>query len=92
MLVLCGVLMASRCPTISAKHLRVPANRMVPVLLFVMFVIGMLVSQFWVTLGVIGILYLLSVPVCGIVFLRMRRRYDTQQTPHPPQTPVSAAQ
>ena len=91
MLLLCGLLMASRCPTISAKHLRVPAKRIVPMLLFVIFVIGMLVSQFWVTLGVIGILYLLSVPVCGLVFLRMRRRYDAQQF-HAPLQPQPAAQ
>ena len=94
MLSICGVLMASRFPTISAKHLRVPAKRMVPVLLFVMFVIGMLVSQFWLTLGVIGILYLLSVPVCGTVFLRMRNRYEALQTPHPhlaPQPPPTTS-
>ena len=88
MLLLCGILMASRCPTISIKHLRVPAKYMVPVLLTVMLVIGMLVSQFWMTLGLLGILYLLSVPVCGVIFLRMRKRYDVQN-PLPPQPPVA---
>ncbi len=87
MLFLCGVLMACRWPTISAKSLRVPARYMVPVLLFVMFVIGMLVSQFWPTLGVIGVLYLLSIPVSGIVFLRMRRRYEAK-APVPPASPL----
>lgn len=86
MLFICGVLMASRCPTISVKHLRVPARYVVPVLLFVMFVIGMLVSQFWMTLGVMGILYLLTVPVCGVIFLRMRKRYDAQPPGPPPVT------
>jgi CDP-diacylglycerol--serine O-phosphatidyltransferase len=90
MLLVCGVLMACRAPTISAKHLRVPARHMVPVLLVVMFVIGMLVSQFWLTLGVIGILYLLSVPFCGVWFLRMRRRYEAQQ-PQPSAPPVPDA-
>jgi CDP-diacylglycerol--serine O-phosphatidyltransferase len=84
MLLICGVLMASRWPTISAKHLRVPAKFMLPVLLFVMFVIGMLVSQFWPTLGVIGILYLLSVPVTGFIFLRMRKKYEAQPPPSAP--------
>ena len=89
-LFLCGILMACRCPTISAKSLRVPAKRMVPVLLFVMFVIGMLVSQFWLTLGIIGVLYLLSVPVCGIVFLRLRHRYEKHSpAPAPPAPPVT---
>ncbi len=77
-LLLCGILMACRWPTLSAKSLHVPANRLVPVLLIVMFTIGMLVSQFWLTLGIIGILYLLSIPVCGVVFLRMRQRFDQQ--------------
>lgn len=80
-LVLCGILMACRWPTPSAKSLHVPARRAVPVLLFVMFVIGMLVSQFWLTLGVIGVLYLLSVPVCGLVFMRLRHRYETRTPP-----------
>ncbi|MDD4174685.1 MAG: phosphatidylcholine/phosphatidylserine synthase [Kiritimatiellia bacterium] len=83
MLMVCGILMACRAPTISAKHLRVPAKRMVPVLLFVMFVIGMLVSQFWLTLGVIGILYFASIPFCGFWYLKLRRRYQAQQ-PQPP--------
>ncbi len=83
MLMICGILMACRAPTISAKHLRVPAKRMVPVLLFVMFVIGMLVSQFWLTLGVIGILYFASIPFCGFWYLKLRRRYQAQQ-PQPP--------
>jgi CDP-diacylglycerol--serine O-phosphatidyltransferase len=91
MLLLCGVLMASRFPTVSLKHLRVPAKYMVPVLLFVMLIIGMLVSQFWMTLGVIGVLYLLSVPVCGAVFLRMRKRYDALN-PAQPAAPAPAAE
>ncbi len=78
MLILCGVLMASRFPTVSVKHLRVPAKFMAPALIFVMFVIGMLVSQFWMTLGVMGILYLLSVPVCGVIYLRMRKQYEAK--------------
>jgi len=45
----------------------------------------MLVSQFWLTLGVIGVLYFLSVPVCGILFLRMRKK-DDAKTPAPPVT------
>ncbi len=84
-LLLFGILMASRFPTISAKHLRVPAKFMVPMLLFVMFVISMLVSQFWLTLGVIGVLYFISVPVCGILFLRMRKK-DDAKAPAPPMT------
>ncbi len=79
MLLICGVLMACRWPTVSIKSLRVPASRMLPFLLLVMFVIGMLISQFWLTLGVIGILYFMSIPFSGYAFIRMRRRYEAQQ-------------
>jgi len=91
MLLLCGILMASRVPTISLKHLRVPAKLLVPVLLFVMLVIGLLVSQFWLTLGIIGVGYLLSIPVCGYIFVRMRRRYEALN-PTPPTPTPSAPQ
>ncbi len=89
-LLLCGVLMSSRFPTISAKSLRVSAKYKMPFLVFVMFVISMLVSQYWLTLGVVGVIYLASVPVCGLIFLRLRRRYEAQQAPaaQPPPTPA----
>ena len=79
MLLTCGVLMACRWPTVSIKSLRVPASRMIPFLLLVMFVIGMLISQFMLTLGVIGILYFMSIPFSGYAFMRTRRRYEAQQ-------------
>lgn len=91
-LLVCGVLMSSRFPTISAKSLRVPAKYMVPFLLFVMFMIGMLVSQFWLALGVIGMIYLASVPACGIIFLRMRKRHELRNpAPAQPATPPAQA-
>lgn len=83
MLLTCGVLMACRWPTVSIKSLRVPAKRMIPFLLLVMFVIGMLISQFWLTLGTIGILYFLSIPFSGYAFMRLRRRCETQQKAPP---------
>ncbi len=82
-LLVCGVLMASRIPTVSAKSVRVPARRLVPFLLFVMFVLAMLVSQFWLTLGVIGVTYYLSIPLGCLVFLRLRKRQEPR-TPPPP--------
>lgn len=90
-LLLIGVLMACRWPTLSAKGLRVPVRFLIPVLLFVMLVISMLVSQFWLTLGVIGILYLCSVPACGLVFARLRRRYEATQETRAQPAPGPAA-
>jgi CDP-diacylglycerol--serine O-phosphatidyltransferase len=90
-LLVCGILMASRVPTISAKSVRVPAKYMVPFLLFVMFVIAMLVSQFWLTLGMIGLIYYLSIPIVGLIFVRMRSRYDARSAEAPAAPPPAAA-
>ena len=74
-LIVCGMLMACRIPTLSAKHLRVPARFLLPVLLAVMFLIGMLVAQFWQTMTVLGVLYYISVPICAAVYLRAKGAY-----------------
>jgi CDP-diacylglycerol--serine O-phosphatidyltransferase len=74
-LLTCGVLLACRCPTLSAKHIRIPAHRMVPVVLGLIFIIVMLFSQFWMTLTWIGIAYFVSVPVCAYVYGRMKAKY-----------------
>ena len=86
-LVLNGVLMASRFPTVSAKSMRIPRQYMVPFLLFIMFVLAMLVSQFWLTLGLIGVTYYLSLPFVGLIFLRLRRKYESRNPPAP--TPLT---
>ncbi|MBP5226979.1 MAG: CDP-diacylglycerol--serine O-phosphatidyltransferase [Kiritimatiellae bacterium] len=77
-LFLCGLLMASRCPTLSLKHLAIPPKWLLLVLLVAIFTLGMLISQFWVTLTFIGVMYYISIPICGAVFCRLRAR-DTAQ-------------
>ena len=37
-------------------------------------VVAFLISNFWMTIGVMGFLYLLTVPVTGLVFLKVRAR------------------
>ena len=75
MLLFCGALMASRVPTLSIKKMRVPTWLQLPLMLFAAFVIGMLVAHSWLTLGIIGICYLVSVPICVMTFLRLRAVY-----------------
>lgn len=76
MLVLLGILMACPLPTFSAKSIHIKVKYLPPFLLAVMFTIGMLISQFWLTLGVIGVVYFLSIPVCFVTYWRMKRRYE----------------
>jgi phosphatidylserine synthase len=78
--VLLGILMASPLPTFSAKAVHIKVKYMPTFLLTIIFTISMLISQFWLTLGVIGLLYFASIPVCLIVFRRMKREYEHGQS------------
>lgn len=75
MLLFVGTLMASRLPTISLKHLRIPRRAMPFVLAGLLLTIAFLVSNFWLTLGAIGVGYICTVPVSGCLFVRTRARY-----------------
>ena len=70
-----GSLMASRLPTISLKHLHVTKGAMPFVLAGLLLLVAFLVSNFWLTVGVAGVAYVLTVPLSGLAFLRARARY-----------------
>jgi len=70
-----GSLMASRLPTISLKHLHVQKGSMPFVLAGLLLLVAFLASNFWLTLGVLGVGYVFTVPISGIAFLRSRARY-----------------
>lgn len=68
-----GVMMASKIPTLCLKHLH-PGRKMRSVLSFAMlFLIAGLCSEPWLTMGVMGILYLISIPVGVCVFLKLKK-------------------
>lgn len=68
-----GVMMASKIPTISLKHLH-PGKKMRSVLMFAMFAfIAGIISTPWATMAVLGVLYLMSIPVCVWVFLKLKK-------------------
>jgi len=74
MLLFVGALMASRLPTISLKSLHVSRRYLLPTMAALLLVVALLISNFWMTLGVMGFLYVLTVPVTGLVFLKVRSR------------------
>ena len=84
MLLFCGTLMASRVPTLSLKKMHVTSRWQVPLMLFVIFVIGMLIVHSWLTLGILGVIYLLSLPVCVFAFIRARAAYRKGNAEPPP--------
>ena len=73
-----GTLMASRLPTISLKHLHVPRRALPFVLAALLLLIAFLVSNFWLTIGVVGLLYVLTVPITCWLFLLVRSRYEAR--------------
>jgi len=76
MLLFVGTLMASRLPTISLKHLHVSKRALPFVLAGLLLLIALFVSNFWLTLGAIGVGYIFTVPVSGALFVRTRAKYE----------------
>jgi len=67
-------LMVSKVPTFSVKRLRVPRQFALPMMILVALATGFLVTETWVTLGIMGVLYLASIPVSIVTFMRLSRR------------------
>lgn len=78
MLLFVGTLMASKIPTISLKAIHVKKSSQMPVLAFGLFIVGCLFFNLWLTLGVIGLIYILTVPLSALMFLKAKARYITQ--------------
>lgn len=76
MLLFVGVLMASRLPTISLKAVHIPRSRLPLTFAALLLLIAFLASNFWLTIGVVGALYIFTVPVTCWAFVRVRARYE----------------
>ena len=81
MLLFVGSLMASRLPTISLKSMHIPKAWLPVVLAVLLLLIAFLVSSFWLTLGVVGVGYMLTVPLTGWIFMRVRAKYERDHGP-----------
>jgi CDP-diacylglycerol--serine O-phosphatidyltransferase len=78
MLLFVGVLMASRIPTISLKAIRVKKSSQMPVIALGLFLVGCLFFNLWLTLGVIGAIYILTVPLAALIFLKAKTGYESK--------------
>lgn len=70
-------LMVSRIPTISLKKTKVQTCMFVPLMLFVVLFINFMLSQPWLTLGVMTMLYALSIPLGVIKFWHEKKAYKS---------------
>lgn len=75
-MVLVGIsfLMISTIPTYSFKRFRIPLGYVLPTLLFVGLLAAFLVTEPWITLGLLGILYLGSIPLSIRSFHQLSRQ------------------
>ena len=76
--------MVSRVPTFSIKKIRIAPDQVLPTLLLASVVIVGLVVETWLTLSLVGLVYLLSLPVGVVVARRMREREAAAAPPAPP--------
>lgn len=75
-IMLAGVagLMVSKIPTFSAKRVKIPRSYVGLAMLGVAALIAFLVSTPWVTLGVLGLGYFISIPISVMVYRRLKER------------------
>ncbi len=71
-----ALLMVSRIPTISVKKTRVQSYMFLPLMLVVVVFINFMITQPWLTLGLLTCLYALSIPVGVVKFLADKRSYN----------------
>ena len=71
-------LMALRLPTISLKSIHIERAYLLPVMVGLLLLIAFLVSNFWLTIGVVGALYIFTVPATALIFVKARNRYERQ--------------
>ncbi|EWY37125.1 CDP-diacylglycerol--serine O-phosphatidyltransferase [Skermanella stibiiresistens SB22] len=74
--VVIALLMVSQWPTFSFKGIRVPQKYVIPLLAAVGIIAAMLVSTPWLTLAMIGIAYLISLPFSFRQYRRLRHEAE----------------
>src|SRR5256885_1573079 len=91
--VLVGVLMVSKIPTFGFKRLRVPDWMVLPILLVVGAVAAGLAAEPWITLMLLGAVYIGSLPVAFVITRDQRHAARTAppaEHPAPPGTSDAA--
>ena len=70
------LLMVSRIPTVSTKHMKVPVWMFIPLMLVVVWFASSVITQPWFTLGVATLVYALTIPLVIVIFLKEKSEYN----------------
>ena len=73
-----SMLMISRIPTISTKHMKVPTYMVAPLFVLVVFAAALIFSKPWMILSVIALTYLFTIPLGVYFFIKHRKEYNTR--------------
>jgi CDP-diacylglycerol--serine O-phosphatidyltransferase len=91
-----ALLMISKVPTVSLKRIRIPHDMVVPTLLAFGVATAFLTTEPWLTLTVVGIVYVGSIPLTIRSYLRLKRTAQVRKAeateraePAPLPTPAS---
>ena len=74
-----ALLMISKVPTVSLKRIRIPHHLVVPTLLAFGVATGFLTTEPWLTLIVVGIVYVGSIPLTIRAYLRLKRAAEARK-------------
>jgi CDP-diacylglycerol--serine O-phosphatidyltransferase len=83
-------LMVSRLPIYSFKKVKVPHHLIVPTLLAVGILAGLLISATWMTLILIGVAYIVNIPISIRSHARLRRAHEEQLAKAAPAEPIQS--
>ena len=72
-LIFSGIMMASKIPTLCLKHLHIPSQYASVLLIGMLVVLAGLISATWKMLSLLGICYLISIPICIYYFFKIKR-------------------
>jgi len=76
-----SILMVSSVPVYSGKRMRLKPSWVIPLMSLMGAFAAFLVTDPWATLTVVGVLYLISVPVSAWSFRRLKKAHAEPQTP-----------
>ena len=74
-----ALLMISKVPTVSLKRIRIPHHLVIPTLLAFGVATAFLTTEPWLTLTLVGIVYVGSVPVTIRSYYRLKREAETRK-------------
>src|SRR5262249_38252859 len=83
-LFLVAVMMVSRVPTFSLKSVKIPKEYVLPVFIGLAALTGAVASYPWIVLSIIGVWYVLSIPVSVRTYQFLKREAEGMQRGEPP--------